>query len=53
MYTCNCSGMEVETGESEAQGGTGEMAQWFRAFAALAEDLCSVPSTHMVVHNCP
>lgn len=32
-------------------GGSGEMVQWLRARAALAEDLSSVPSTHMVVHN--
>jgi hypothetical protein len=29
----------------------GEVAQWLRALVALAEDLGSVPSTHMVVHN--
>jgi hypothetical protein len=30
----------------------GEMAQWSRALAALAEDLGLVPSTHMMAHNC-
>lgn len=29
------------------------MAQWLKAFVALAEDLNSVPSTHMMVHNHP
>jgi hypothetical protein len=27
------------------------MAQWLRALAALAEDLGSIPSNHMVAHN--
>jgi hypothetical protein len=27
------------------------MAQWFRALVALAEDLDSIPSTHMIVLN--
>jgi hypothetical protein len=33
----------------------GEMAQWLRALAALAEDPSSIPSTHIqltTVHNC-
>jgi hypothetical protein len=30
----------------------GEMAQWFRALAALLEDLGSILSTHMAAHNC-
>jgi hypothetical protein len=29
----------------------GAMAQWLRELAALAEDLCSVPSTYMATHN--
>ena len=33
--------------------GVGEMAQWLRTLAALAEDLSSVPSTYMVAHNLP
>ena len=28
------------------------MTQWLRALAALAEDLASVSSTHMVAHRC-
>lgn len=28
------------------------MAQWLRILAALAEDLCWVPSTHLAVYNC-
>jgi hypothetical protein len=32
-------------------GGAGEMAQWFRALAALLEVLSSIPSNHMVAHN--
>ena len=31
--------------------GTGEMAQQLRALSALAEDLGSIPSTHMVANN--
>jgi hypothetical protein len=31
---------------------TGEMDQWLIACAALLEFLCSIPNTHMVVHNC-
>ena len=33
--------------------GSGEMAEWLRALAALLEDLGSIPSTHMAVQNCP
>jgi hypothetical protein len=33
-------------------GKTGEMAQWLRTLAALADDLGSVPNTHMAVQNC-
>lgn len=29
------------------------MAQWSRALIALKEDLGSIPTTHMVVHNHP
>jgi hypothetical protein len=32
--------------------GAEEMAQQLRALAALPEDLGSIPSTHMVAHNC-
>jgi hypothetical protein len=28
-----------------------ETAQWLKALADLAEDLDSIPSTHMVAHN--
>lgn len=28
------------------------MAQQLKGFVALAEDLCLVPSTHIVPHNC-
>ena len=31
----------------------GERAQQARALVALAEDLCSVPSAHMVAHDHP
>lgn len=31
--------------------GSGKMAQWLRALAALEEDLGLVPSTHMLVFN--
>ena len=31
--------------------GAGEMAQWIRVLAALAEDLRSVPSIHITVHK--
>ena len=31
--------------------GAGEMAQWLRAFAALAEDRSSVPSTPTMAHE--
>ena len=30
----------------------GETAQWLRALGALPEDPSSIPSTHMVPHNC-
>ena len=29
----------------------GEIAQWLRALTALPEDLCSIPSNHLVAHN--
>jgi hypothetical protein len=29
-----------------------ETAQWLRALAALPEVLSSIPSNHMVAHNC-
>jgi hypothetical protein len=32
-------------------GGAGEMAQWLRALAALAENSSSILNTHMVAHN--
>lgn len=30
----------------------GGIAQWLRAFDALAEDLCSIPGSTYVAHNC-
>jgi hypothetical protein len=33
--------------------GAREMAQRLRILAALPEVLCSIPSNHMVAHNCP
>lgn len=33
--------------------GTEEMAQWLTALIIFAEDLGSILSTHMVVHNHP
>lgn len=32
--------------------GAGKTTQWLRALTALEDDLCSVPSTHRVAHNC-
>jgi hypothetical protein len=32
--------------------GAGEIAQWLREYAALAEDLDLTPSTHIVVYSC-
>jgi hypothetical protein len=32
--------------------GAGEMSQWLRVLAALPEDPGSIPSTHMIAHNC-
>lgn len=32
-------------------GGAGEVAQQLRAFVAFAENMGSVPSTHMLDHN--
>lgn len=37
--------------EREDPLGAGEMTQLLRAFCALAEDSCSVPSTHTVPNN--
>jgi len=34
-----------------SEPGAGEMVQWLRALAALAEVLSSVPSTHVVAHS--
>jgi hypothetical protein len=31
--------------------GKGEMAQWIRALAALAEDLGLIPSIHIMAHH--
>ena len=31
--------------------GAGEVAHWFRALVALAEELGLIPSTHMEAHN--
>jgi hypothetical protein len=31
--------------------GAREMAQWFRALAAISEVLSSIPSNYMVAHN--
>lgn len=31
--------------------GVEEMAQWIRSFAALAEDIDSVPSIHVAIYN--
>ena len=33
-------------------GRDGEMAQWLRELAALAEDLSLVPRSHKDTHNC-
>ena len=33
--------------------GAGKMEQWLRALAILAEDLGSIPSTHMATNICP
>jgi hypothetical protein len=38
----------VETAEPGAE----QMAQWFRALVALAEDLASILSTHIIDCNC-
>lgn len=35
----------------ETQKKTGEVAQWLRALAAVAESLGSGLTTHMMVHN--
>jgi len=37
----------------KVQTRAGEMAQWRKALIALAEDLRSIPVTHMIVHNHP
>lgn len=37
----------------ENMHGIEEMAQWLRILAALAEDLGSIPSTHMLAHSYP
>lgn len=31
--------------------GSGEMTQWFRALAHVAEDLSLIPSSHMAAQN--
>ena len=36
----------------ETSVGVGEMAQQLRALTALSEALSSIPSNHMVAHNC-
>jgi hypothetical protein len=39
---------------SKKQGeGAGEMSQWLKALAAVAEDLGSVHSTHMMAYSHP
>jgi hypothetical protein len=45
--------VEKQLGRDGERGSLGsrEMAQQSRALAALPEDLGSVPSIHMVVHN--
>lgn len=37
--------------KNESDGEAGEVAQWLRALAALAEDMSLVHSTHVVAHN--
>lgn len=32
--------------------GAKEVAPWLKALAALQENLGSIPSTHVAVHNC-
>ena len=32
--------------------GAREVAQWLRALTVLPEELGSIPSNHMVAHNC-
>ena len=52
-FQSNGMGRRVEVAKNEnSRMRTGEMAQQLRALAALAEDLGSVPSKHMVAHNC-
>jgi hypothetical protein len=43
--------MSLYFGFKKRSLGAGEMAQWFRALAALPEGLSSNPSNHMVAHN--
>jgi hypothetical protein len=38
--------------EKEIQDRPGEMAQELRALTALPEILSSIPSDHMIAHNC-
>jgi flagellar basal body P-ring protein FlgI len=40
-----------QTNKQTKNPGVGEVVQWLRALAALPEDLCSISSTHMEVHN--
>jgi hypothetical protein len=40
-----------KTATSKQARGAGEMAQWLRAQTALIENLGSVLSTHVAVHN--
>jgi hypothetical protein len=56
MYVCVCIERRpmtvLDTHEcSRISGGTGEVAQWLRALAALTEDMSSLSNTHVVFRN--
>jgi hypothetical protein len=47
-----CRALASQAGTKHHKTGAGEMAQRLKALAALPEDPGSIPSTHMVAHNC-
>lgn len=59
LHTCSlaCTRLYIYTTDRQTNiseilvSGTGEMVRWLGAHAALAEDLSSVPSNHLVAHN--
>lgn len=50
-YVCTGTHAHTISNGTESQTGCGKMTQLLSVFYALAESLCSIPSSHIMAHN--